>query len=60
MEARQAGAPIDEALVRGWWRDLRSVRLAPVSARGCEAVDDCIGIDLANDDCVCTHQTMIV
>jgi len=53
-QARAAGTP-SAAHKTNWWTELKSsqVRLAPASARGCANPDECVGINVDTNECVC-------
>jgi len=53
-EERAHGVPTT-ATVNTWWGKLAQTQthLAPVSSFSCAALDDCIGVVLETDDCVC-------
>jgi len=44
--------------IKKWWKLLdETLRVAPITSSSCQAVHDCVGIDLAKNECICVKQS---
>eukprot|EP00466_Bigelowiella_natans_P013061 jgi/Bigna1/72519/fgenesh1_pg.20_\ len=45
-----------QTTIEGWWSELmqtEQVRIGPASPFSCRALDECIGVSLSSNDCIC-------